>query len=496
MSNLELVSGQIIYSLMNNGISGQNLIAIFDNDLELSRYFSLPDSAIIEYLIARDRFSALNWVQFQEMIGQSGRERLNAIQQESNGECLDFNDTKKLVQEVMIPAWQRNETRKIHLEALAKLDNADIPETNNSTIAQLGMVSNRLRSQSIMTGDDAYDRFCDHVDGMTGLKDTYTLITGFPKFDNIFQGFKRGKKAIVCGAPGSGKTALVSQMSAHVAMNGGVVVRFIEMSIEEEMYRDAVRESGVTGASLWAHNQRLRAMRHDPDFVEEMAEKEKYIIRTHEDVVKIKRKGFEIKQRKIRYHRAGGVTPAKALAVLNAVKAEFGKVDLVIFDHVQLAHTGKREQDSNVVRAVYQGFNEIVQPYFPQTAFVFLQHQNKSIERTVKIGNIDMVVPSQDDLAYGGHQDVDEVFFIVRPRQYKRVLGIKEEKIKEWEQAWLATKHYEDKRKRDYRFIDFLYGGYLWNLKARNAESEQAIKMRYYGERFEWKEHDFNGMGE
>lgn len=492
MNNIELVSGQIIYSLMNNGITGQNLIAIFDNDLELSRYFELPDSAIIEYLVQRDRFSAMDWIAFQEKIGQSGRDRLNAIQQESIGELLNFDDTKKLVKEVVIPAWQRKESRKIHLEALAKLDKVDIPETNNSAIAQLGLITNRVRHQSIMTGEDAYGKFCSLIDGMTGLTDSYTLRTGFEKFDNIYQGIKRDRTAIICGAPGSGKTALIAQMSAGILKAGGVVVRFHEMGIDEEMYRDAVRESGVTGASLWAHNQRLQAMKHDPEYVEEMLEREKYVIRTNQDVVAIKAKGYELSKWKVRYHRAGGVTPAKALAVLNAVKAEYGHIDLVVFDHVQLAKSGTKDHDSNVVRAVYQGFNEIVKPQIPGAAFVFLQHQNKSIERTAKIGNVDMVIPSQDDLAFGGHQDVDEVFFIVRPRQYKRVLGIDDKKVKEWELGWLATKDNPDKKKRDYRFIDFLYGGYLWNLKARKAESEQAIKMRYYGERFEWKEHDFN----
>lgn len=493
----EIIAGNIIFSMLQGALSNANLISIFDGDLELSRYFDAPDNLIIQELLKHDRFEAIDWIGLQNAIGNAGKERLKEIQLDINGSCLNYTQAKKLIHEHIIPAWQKKQGRQVFLTALTQLDHGDMRDIASQAMIELSNITSGTRNIRIQTSNDAHDNFLKILRGQTGLVDDFSLMTGFPIFDNEYYGLQRGKKTIIAGAPGSGKTALISKMAGHILNNDGVVLRLIEMDSGTEFYRDAVRESGVTSASLWEHRKRLEVMKNNPDYaaeLEEMIACEKHRIQSSEDFKKIESAAEKLRTLKTRYYPAHRMNAVKILSVMNSIKSEYGKLDLVVIDHIQLLNTVDRCESALQVRQVLWDFEYYIQPYFPDTAFVFLQHQNKDLERSNvrKIQGNTMIVPMLGDLAYGGGQDVDNVFFITRIRQYAALLGFTEEKVKELELAWKKSKEARERDDRillDDRILDYWYGGHLWSLKARNGEGERAIPMRYYGANFDWKEH-------
>jgi len=84
------------------------------------------------------------------------------------------------------------------------------------------------------------------------------LRTGYPKLDYFLRGLKVGEMTVICARPGMGKTALVTNITEHIARAGGHVAFFsLEMSAEQLTYRLIAQMSGVSYSDVEEGNRMM-----------------------------------------------------------------------------------------------------------------------------------------------------------------------------------------------------------------------------------------------
>jgi replicative DNA helicase len=217
--------------------------------------------------------------------------------------------------------------------------------------------------------------------------------TGFEHLDKMTAGLQRGDLIIVAGRPSMGKTTVVMNMAAHVAIEGKLptAVFSLEMSADSLTTR------------MFASEARVNSMR----------------LRTGKlldsDWPKLARAADRMFRAPMYIDDSAGLTALEMRAKCRRLKAKHGTLGLVVVDYLQLMKgkpgTDSREQEiSDISRGLKALAKELEVPV------IALSQLNRSLERR------EDKRPVMSDLRESGaiEQDADIIAFIYRDEVYNK----------------------------------------------------------------------------
>lgn len=219
------------------------------------------------------------------------------------------------------------------------------------------------------------------------------IATGFTEFDKMTAGLQGGDLIIVAGRPSMGKTAVVMNIAAHVAIEvkRPVAVFSLEMSAEALTTRLFSSEARVDG-------QRLRTGQL-----------------LDSDWPKLARAADRLHKAPMFIDDGAGLSALEMRAKCRRVKARAGDLALVVVDYMQLmkgrAGIDSREQEiSDISRGLKSLARELNCPV------IALSQLNRSLEKR------EDKRPMMSDLRESGaiEQDADLICFIYRDEVYNR----------------------------------------------------------------------------
>lgn len=220
--------------------------------------------------------------------------------------------------------------------------------------------------------------------GITGVS------TGLAAVDNMTGGLQRGNLVIVAARPGMGKTAYVTGIALHAAIQeqAGVAIFSFEMSKTEVVQRMLCSEALVDLSRM------LRGGLRDDDFG------------------RLAQAAGTLNTTPI-YIEDGG--PQTVLAVRSAarrLKVEQPDLRLIIVDYIQLMEGGEAENRNQEVSKISRGLKMLAKE--TDTTVVALSQLSRKVEERSNKR------PMLSDLRESGsiEQDADIVMFLYRPEYY------------------------------------------------------------------------------
>lgn len=474
----------LIFGLHCGDYTPEEVRNAFDDE-QPWRFFKKPDSALLEFLISTHG-GAVNDADTDIKFKDCGKQRAIAINAMMPPVALHKDS---------LPTWAAHITREykktqgcaIMSQAMQLISNGGDPEAIlTQAAADLSNLAVLSKSNDVMSSIVVGEQTNHLIESYVGLRSSRTIPTGFAAYDEHVP-LERGKKLGVGGVPGSGKTTLIHTMVQHAAQKGYKSLFLCEMQPRDMMLRAGLRETRIINLHDLQRLRRpitdlenaIRENEHNPTKVKELNEKLRYHqakVRENKTVQALIHQVNQIAKRSVMFRNASGLDARKILATMRRAENEMGGLDIMILDHIQLAHVVPRKNDrpdhTQKIRTIYRDIMQYVIPEFPDVAYVILQHLNKGHGRVVD----EQIFCSQEDFVYGGHQEMDTGIIIVRELLHKDKLAFTDEKIKGW------------KQNDPERYDTFQNGGIIHIVKGRNTAPSQRIYMTIDGEHFHWQE--------
>ena len=318
--------------------------------------------------------------------GSNGRAALALLRSEGRPEnaasyaydVRDYSAKRKLLQEMSTGAeWAVNGRRA-----------ADIQADMIKRLTEIAVPGARAEAHTL-TLKEALSRAYDH----TAKGESPAVETGLIDLDRALDGgFYAPDLTILAARPGQGKTALAVDIAARAAGRGKRVAVFsLEMANEQIAMRLIARHSGVS------YGKQLRGKMKDDDWP------------IYTNAIEA------LENLPIFLNDMPALSVRQTRQILRTLEAKHGKMDLVIWDYLQLGtadeKTDTREQE---VSRISRGLKMICKEFsVPMIACAQLSRavEQRSDKR-----------PVLSDLRESGsiEQDSDNVLFIYRPDQYEK----------------------------------------------------------------------------
>ena len=318
--------------------------------------------------------------------GSTGRAALVLLRSEGRPEnaasyahdVLDYSAKRKLLQEMSTGAeWALNGRRA-----------ADIQADMVKRLTDISVPGARAEAHTL-TLKEALSRAYDH----TAKGESPAVETGLIDLDRALDGgFYAPDLTILAARPGQGKTALAVDIAARAASRGKRVAVFsLEMANEQIAMRLIARHSGVS------YGRQLRGKMKDEDWP------------VYTNAIE------SLESLPIYLNDMPALSVRQTRQILRTLEAKHGKMDLVIWDYLQLGtadeKTDTREQE---VSRISRGLKMICKEF--SVPMIACAQLSRAVEqRTDKR-------PVLSDLRESGsiEQDSDNVLFIYRPDQYEK----------------------------------------------------------------------------
>lgn len=223
--------------------------------------------------------------------------------------------------EAVRAAHARRLAQSVHADALARLNAGD------DVLAVLAESEQRL--QAIDSGGPARGRGgCTAAHRLLDNIDREGLPTGIVDLDARLMGLYPSELIVIGGRPSMGKTTLATNISRNIAERGGVV-HFVSLDMSEEQLScrniaamSSRRQYGYQRVEY--HHLRGGAKNISRDLLRELAAEvpERFVI-----------------------DDTGAQTVAKIEQSARATRRQFGRLDLIVVDYLQLVH-GQRRGDN------------------------------------------------------------------------------------------------------------------------------------------------------
>jgi len=260
---------------------------------------------------------------------------------------------------------------------------ADILE---STEQQVFSLSQAQSTQNFIKIKDTLAESFERLDELQRSgSDLRGLPTGFNDLDNILAGLHKSNLIILAARPGTGKTALALNLSAHIAVNAKKKVGFfsLEMSKEELVDRLLVAQADI---DAW----RLKTGRLD-----------------QQDFLKLSDGMGVLAEAEIFIDDTPGLSISEIRTKSRRLMMEH-HVDFLVVDYLQLAHGRTKDNRVQEVAEISQGLKNIAREL--RVPVLALSQLSRAVEsRGEKI-------PQLSDLRESGsiEQDADVVMFLYR----------------------------------------------------------------------------------
>ncbi len=218
--------------------------------------------------------------------------------------------------------------------------------------------------------------------------------TGFKEIDDVTGGLKPGQLVLIAARPSMGKTALALNIAKNTAIKYGncVAVFSLEMSKEEVMGR------------LIGSEARIDITRLSTGKIEDG------------EFIKLTDAASRLSDSMIFVDETSAITPGEIRAKCRRIKAQYGRLDLVVVDYIQIMRTSlnsksqNREQEiSEISRTLKSIARELPCP------IIALSQLNREADKRTHSKK-----PVLADLRESGalEQDADIVMFIYRDEFY------------------------------------------------------------------------------
>ncbi len=271
--------------------------------------------------------------------------------------------------------------------------------------------------------------------------------SGYDELDKYTSGFQSQELIIIAGRPSMGKSALALNMARNAALDYGKAVAFfsLEMSKEQLLFRLMASEARIDQNALRT------------GFISS---------KDWEQLVKVAGK---LSKAKIFIDDSTGLSVIEAKSRARRIKAQYGQLDMVIIDYLQLISPGmagkrrssSREQEvSEISRSLKAMSKELRVPV------IALSQLNRQVEHR------DDKRPRLADLRESGaiEQDADVIMFVHRPGMY----GGQAEK-KEFN-PYTTPEEGTDRDISDDRLTELIIG------KQRNGPSNVTVSLYFFKE--------------
>jgi replicative DNA helicase len=277
-------------------------------------------------------------------------------------------------------------------EGYEQLGNVD--ELLDSAEQQIFDVTEKKQSQAFVALKDTVKRVFANLESLYEKQTDITgIATGFDMLDRMTAGFQRGDLIIVAGRPSMGKTSVVMNMAAHVAIEKAmpVAVFSLEMSADALTTRLFSSEARVDGQRL--RNGKL----------------------LDSDWPKLARAADRLHRAPMFIDDSAGLSALEMRAKCRRLKAKHNDLGLVVVDYLQLMK-GRAESDSREqeISDISRGLKALAKEL--QVPVIALSQLNRSLERR------EDKRPQLSDLRESGaiEQDADLICFIYRDEVYNK----------------------------------------------------------------------------
>lgn len=277
------------------------------------------------------------------------------------------------------------------LQALAR-DPDELAELLNRAEEEVFALGHKASGDSWVVMRDLVKITLQGLQARFGDKRTVIgVASGYPVLDDLTAGFQPGQLAIICGRPGSGKTALALNIAQNAASRGDPVAFFsLEMGGEELAGRMFSREARID-ADL------IRKVRLGPD-------EWKRVVRATERIGSLP----------LYCDQTAAQTPLGLRARARRLKAKVPDLALVVVDYLQLMRCPKRERREEEVADASRSLKALAKEL--QVPVLALAQLNRQCEQR------DDKRPRLSDLRESGslEQDSDVVLGVYRPQLYDK----------------------------------------------------------------------------
>jgi len=218
--------------------------------------------------------------------------------------------------------------------------------------------------------------------------------TGFKDVDDLTGGLKPGQLVLIAARPSMGKTALALNIAKNTAIKYGncVAIFSLEMSKEEVMGR-------LIGSEARIDISRLNSGKIEDN-----------------EFIKLTDAASRLSDSMIFIDETSGITPGEIRAKCRRIKAQYGKLDLIVVDYIQMMNASmssksqNREQEISEISRTLKGIaREVPCP------IIALSQLNREADKRIHSKR-----PVLADLRESGalEQDADIVMFIYRDEFY------------------------------------------------------------------------------
>lgn len=229
-----------------------------------------------------------------------------------------------------------------------------------------------------------------------GNKENKAIKTGFAYLDQITGGFKPGTVNIIAARPGMGKTALVLNIATNVAgiFNKRVAIFSLEMSKSEIGNRILAAKSEVSFNAITRANI------------------------TREQVDSLSRTISDISNLPINIDEKTDTNPMDIMTKCEELKRDYGKIDLVIIDYLQLLTYPGKDSGSrqNEIAAISRELKVLAKKL--EVPVIALSQLNRNTESKDNEDHIPGLADIRDSGAI--EQDADCVIFIHRSTYFNK----------------------------------------------------------------------------
>lgn len=249
-------------------------------------------------------------------------------------------------------------------------------------------ISEKLETTSLTNiKDDVADVLALYENIQSDKNFMQGLHTKFTGFDKLTNGLKKGNLIILAARPSVGKTTLVMNMVTNIAIGSNAVVAFFELEMTKKELTDRIICS-VAPVS----NEKAKTGKLNDDDWDRIFKAEKLIKRSN-----------------IYVDDTSKTTVPEILSKCRRLKANKGRLDLVIVDHIQLMEAVKQSDSRQAeITEISRGLKMIAKEL--DVPVIALSQLSRLVERRTDQR------PVLSDLRESGaiEQDADIVMFIHR----------------------------------------------------------------------------------
>ena len=251
---------------------------------------------------------------------------------------------------------------EVLLETLTDFDNpeSNLKEFNNDSLDYIHELEERVKNNEEITG----------------------LLTGFMKLDDILNGLKPGELITIAGRTGMGKSTLALQIAYNIAYAGRRVLYFHQEGNLTETNNRLISQV------LEIPNEKIKKARLDNIELDRI-------------------RNFLASPIKLTFDFTPGVTIEHIRQTARKTKIKYGKLDLIIVDHLQFMEYPKANSDNSAIGKITKNLLRIAKRF--NIPVILLSQLNRTADKENR-------PPRLSDLRDSGNieQDSHIVMFIER----------------------------------------------------------------------------------